>query len=69
VVDADTLASRVPQEKGLRCLDQKGIQCGRPDTRTRVVVKMLPANRADLPRSGTEAEHGKLVVFPLGSKP
>ena len=52
--------------KALRGLDQK------VSSRVEEVVRLfswpdaLPAERADLPHSGTEAEHGKPVVSPRG---
>ena len=54
--------------KALRGLDQNGTQHGRGAKRTPVVTMTLPANRADLPHSGTQTEHGKPVGFPLGKQ-
>ena len=54
----------IQQAKGADRLGPKGRQHGRWATHTPVVATTLPANRADLPHSGTEAEHGKPVALP-----
>src|SRR5712691_7054990 len=54
------------QAKGADRLGPKGMQHGRRATHTPVVASTLPANRADLPHSGTEVEHGKSVALPSG---
>ena len=50
--------------KALTGLDQKGSSLGEEVVRLFSWPHALPAERADLPHSGTEAEHGKPVVLP-----
>jgi len=52
------------QAKGADRLGPQGMQHGRRATQTPVGAITLPANRADLPHAGTEAEHGKPVALP-----
>ena len=51
--------------KALRGLDQKVSSQAEELVRLFSWSEALPAERADLPHSGTEAEHGKPVVLPL----
>ena len=50
--------------KALRGLDQKVSSQAEELVRLFSWSEALPAERADLPHSGTEAEHGKPVVLP-----
>jgi hypothetical protein len=50
--------------KALRGLDQKVRSLVEEVVRLFSWPHVLPAERADLPHSGTAAEHGKLVVLP-----
>jgi len=50
--------------KALTGLDQKVRSLGEEVVRLFSWPHALPAERADLPHSGTEAEHGKPVVLP-----
>jgi hypothetical protein len=50
--------------KALRGLDQKVRSSGEEVVRLFSWPYALPAERADLTHSGTEAEHGKPVVLP-----
>ena len=51
--------------KALRGLDQKVRSLAEEVVRLFSWPHALPAERADLPHSGTEAEHGKPVVLPM----
>ena len=51
--------------KALRGLDQKVRSLGEEVVRLFSWPHALPAERADLPHSGTEAEHGKPVAPPM----
>ena len=50
--------------KALAGLDQKVCSLGEEVVRLFSWPHALPAERADLPHAGTEAEHGKPVVLP-----
>ena len=52
--------------KALRGLDQKVSSQAEEVVRLFSWPYALPAERADRPHSGTEAEHGKPVVLPTG---
>ena len=58
------------QAKGAERLGPKGMQHGRGATHTPVVASTLPANKADLPHSGTEVKRSPpQAAGLLGTKP